>query len=548
MYWTRETCSVGDVIQVPIQNRKVWAVVAHVASVHEVKEYIKSQSFVIKKIDTLTKTDTFSREFILAVLETSRYFVVPFGEVFSELIPKKVLENIEAVTLEPGNKPVSRPTLSNASYIQKPTSDRIAYIQKLQQEKTTFVFSPTKSHNAFLKQHNVSHTCMPIDAYKLDTAPTDTACVVELASSDYYRHIRKGFDFRFFIRDFCARKHIELIYMDTVLLETENRKSKNPIAKNPELHLISLSVSGKAKTKTKQNLIKKQTFFSPELISLLKHCQKNKESILLYVVRKGFSHQTICADCGTTVTCPICSKPLRLDASKNFVCDSCHTQETSNRACANCGSWNLIPFGVSTEHVAEQLKDILDIPIHIIDSSHHTKSTARKKIKEQYGVYIGTELLLTQSYETIYTYGAIVSLETLLALPDTLAELKAIQVITTLMDRVSSNILIQTRSEDAPIWKALEAKDWSVATEHIKTQLEQTDLPPYTTSIHVEGREKDIDLVEKQIERYGTNKIRIQNKIYITFTRGIWPKHPLQGYLQALPSHIHIEVDKTDFV
>ncbi len=209
MYWTRESCSLGDVIQIRIQNRKVWAVVAHIASVYEVKEFIKSQSFAIKKIDEIVKTDLFSKEFILAVLETSRYFVKSFGGIFSELVPKKILEHLDdsVQKKEYGNKHTVLDTKNIANHIEKPTSIRIDTLKKLQTETDTFIISPLKPYTDVLKKHGLQDVYMPINIYKLDQYdPKKVLCVLELASSAYYRHMRKDFDIRFFVRDFCKRK------------------------------------------------------------------------------------------------------------------------------------------------------------------------------------------------------------------------------------------------------------------------------------------------------------------------------------------------------
>ncbi len=344
---------------------------------------------------------------------------------------------------------------------------------------------------------------------------------------------------------FVKEKKIHLIESDTILLESTE---KNPLPKKPELHLVRMKETGSAKTKTKEGLIKKQVLFSPELISLLHHCQKHNESIFLYVVRKGFSHQTICGDCSSPVICSICKKPLRLNSNKQFICDMCKTVEDSNRACSTCGSWNLMPFGVTTELVAEQIRELFDTPVHIIDGDHQTKSSARKKMQEKAGIYVGTELLLTQSYDISYTYGAVISLETILAIPDSLAELKAAQVVYTLSDRIQENLLVQTRSEGSSLWKSLEQKDWSILSKTLQTQLKEAELPPYVTSIHIQGPKADIDVVENHIQRYIRDYIRLDTIIHITLQKTDWPHHPLQPYLHALPRHIHISVDKTDFM
>ncbi len=560
MYWSSIPCAVGDVIQVKMQNRNIWAVVDEVIPVHQAKEYIKSQTFTIRKIDTLIKTDAFSREFILAVLDTARYYVRPFGEVFSELVPKKILENLESVSQEK-QKNTTSPTLPTTHYIQAPLSERIETIKQLQlANPDTYIVVPIKTHEAYLKKAGCSPVLMPIDLYRLDQSPAEkTICVLELASSEYYRHLRKDFDIRFFLRAFCKRKKITLYESDTILPIYATRPAETllpaPLSTTPTLHLIDMTESGRAKVKTKQDLQKKSFLFSPELISLIRFCEKKKESLLLYTVRKGLSHQTVCADCKHLLSCTTCQKPLHLkdlNGEKMYVCDSCHTTQTANLACPICSGWNLIPFGTHTEILREELEQITDMPIVIIDSNNQTKSSAKKALqKKDSTLYIGTELLLTQSIDQQYTHSAIISLESLLGLPSRNAEFDAARVIYTLMERTTKDLLIQTRNPAHPIWQAIKQKDWQPLISHIYTDTEEAKLPPYNTHIQISARSKELDQIRSYIQRYTpvqTTTHQNREILHMFFEHGAWPDLHIYPYLKTVPASIDIQVDKTNFV
>jgi len=93
-YWTddKQDLHSGEIILITIRNQKVWAVIHSVLSVHESKEFIRNQSFTIKKLSNIEKNNFLSKEFISAVLKTSTFYMRDFGEVLSEFIPKKILE------------------------------------------------------------------------------------------------------------------------------------------------------------------------------------------------------------------------------------------------------------------------------------------------------------------------------------------------------------------------------------------------------------------------------------------------------------------------
>lgn len=553
-YWTKETCQVGDVIKVRIQSREVWAVVDSLVPIQQAKDFIKSQTFVIKKIEKIVKTDAFSREFILAALDTSQYYVKPLGEVLSELIPTKILENLEDHEVK---VPTSNPTKSEASYFQGSLKERTSKIQEIATENT-FVLSPIKTHAKFLKNEGVKNIILPIDLYKVDHAENPTL-ILDLASSEYYRHMRKDFDVRHFVRAFAARKRIPLTEMDTLLplYPHEVKEKLNfTIPNKPKLHMIDLTESGKAKVKSKEELKLSLKYFSPELLTLIKHCENKNQSILLYTVRKGLSSQTICSDCSTAVTCPTCKNPLELKETINkdkiYICNTCNTTETANRACINCGGWNLISLGASTEAVREELRQVTDLPIVIIDSNNQTKATAAKALKKKdtATIYIGTELLLTQSQSQTFDYSAIVSLESLLALPSRTAEFDAARVIYTLMERTSSDLIIQTRNPKHPLWKAVKEKSWQSLIENIHDTTKQLNLPPFCTHLQLHSK-TNTDTIYNYLKRYVPIQKTTQKDrtvLHIFFKSGEWPNSIIYPYLKSLPKNVIIDVDRTNFI
>lgn len=555
LYWSDQPCSVGDIIQIKIQTRTVWAVVESIATIQQAKEYIKSRTFTIKRLERIIKSNAFSRQFILSVLDTSRYYVRNFGEIFSELVPKKILESLEDVRPAVSSADHKKPKIS---HIQLPLSERLERLKTTISENT-FILCPTKNHKEFLKKKGLTNVFLPIDLYKLDTISYD-ACVLELASSEYYRHIRKDFDVRFFVRTLCTRKAIPLTESDTLLplyRDPIQEVLNFTIPKKPDIFAVDMHESGKGKVKKREAPSFKSQFISPELLALIFHCQKNNESILLYTVRKGFSTQTMCSDCKTVLSCPTCKRPYRLierENAKIYTCDHCHTTETTNLICPVCGNWNLIPLGASTEAVKEELQKMIDMDIVIIDSNNETKASAKKKLQQKKTgtIYIGTELVLTQSYDTQFTYSAIISVESLLALPSRVAEIDAVRVIYTLMERTTETVLVQMRNSNHSIWDALTKHSWQDVYTQIQNDTKTLQLPPYRTHIQIQTKNSaDLTVLEKYISKHSSvQKTEYQNKetLHILLEKEKWPDTHIYSYLKSAPSSIDIQVDKAGFM
>ena len=85
-------------------------------------------------------------------------------------------------------------------------------------------------------------------------------------------------------------------------------------------------------------------------------------SLVIFSLRKGLATYTICKDCNETINCDKCLAPLVLYLSSNgkkrmFVCNKCNTEKDPETKCPICKSWNLMPLGIGTDRVYEELKE-----------------------------------------------------------------------------------------------------------------------------------------------------------------------------------------------
>lgn len=592
-YWTTHDFSIGDCIEIPLNTRKVYAIVSSIVSLSEAKEFIKSRDFKIRKIETYTKINFFSNAFIKACLHTSKYYLVPFGEIFSEYIPKKILEHIDEY-----EQHISSPTIhtntdmtqAENTYIQKSFTACIADIEELQKKYTSIgIMVPTIVHKKYIERHLTSiegiHICTPIDMYLLDQKNIDV-CVIAYAGSEYYRHIRKHFDTRTAVRAYCTFAHIPCVEMDAVLpiyadislsaIHTDTH------AKKPAVHLVDQTVSKVAYVEKKDTTImkkpeddadfrdffessldvvthKKLKLISPELYSLIRYAEKQKEDIFIYTTRKGLSSSISCSDCGHVMSCQICHKPYILEQKKGVRVYSCrqgHEPISIDSPCPVCGSIHLQSLGSGTEALEQELAGVVSMPISIVDSNTATQAQARnifKKRKEKDHsptIYISTELGLHQSLGEKFAYGAIASIETLFAIPHPETEIEIARRIESMREKISDHLIIQTRTPSHVLWKHLAEKSWLTLTARIQQETRELSLPPHTTYIQIQStHSSDMTRIHEHIQGYSnivcTSTAEHGNR-YIHIYIKHWPDIELSGlhrYLKSLPKHIHVEVD-----
>ncbi|MES2623512.1 MAG: hypothetical protein V4576_03850 [Patescibacteria group bacterium] len=595
-YWTVHDFSIGDMIQVELNHRKIFAIVSSIVSLSEAKEFIKSREFKIKKIETSVKLDFFSREFILSCLYTSRYYVRSFGEILSEYIPKKILEELDVNMSSPERsarvKKSQSSTSTEVTYIQKGFLERIAYIQNLQKDyEHICMVVPTDAHKKHIQKHiSDIRIITPIELYLLDTY-TAELCILEFAGSEYYRHVRKDFDTRATVRSYCDLASIPLIEMDAILplyAQSDMSHIDSPITAFPEIHIVDQTVSKSAKVKKtafekskKKNIApddfdirlimensidfvthKKLNLVSPELYSLIVYAEKQKEDIFIYTTRKGLSSSVTCSDCGHVLICAECKKPYALklvQGVRSYVCPGGHIPLPTDTACPICGNMHLTLLGSGTDAIHAELIETISQPIIIVDGDHMTQAGARNIFKKRKdkdhvpAVYIGTELALHQGLDESFTYSAIASLETLLALPSRIAELEAARVVEALREKTTHTIVIQTRNPNHLVWKSVQDKNWKGLIEHVAQDAEELQLPPFATYIrlHISARYKtafnDMVGIERYLKEYPhISIVHTHDDIageYIHMYLKDWPDDGMHRYMKSLPPYVHIQVD-----
>ena len=82
---------------------------------------------------------------------------------------------------------------------------------------------------------------------------------------------------------------------------------------------------------------------------------------VLFLNRRGYSHQTVCRSCGKAISCPRCSVAMNYHVKKNshegeLVCHWCGGRKPVPSVCPDCGSVHLIRMGYGTQRVEEELK------------------------------------------------------------------------------------------------------------------------------------------------------------------------------------------------
>ncbi len=115
----------------------------------------------------------------------------------------------------------------------------------------------------------------------------------------------------------------------------------------PEISLVNLNL----------DKIDKDKWISKKITNEISKCLENKEQVLIFLNRRGYSPLTLCNSCGFRHECDQCSSWMVLHQHRKvFLCHQCGTIKKLNFNCPKCGEQDSIKFiGPGVERVAEEL-------------------------------------------------------------------------------------------------------------------------------------------------------------------------------------------------
>lgn len=379
-YWSSHTFDIGTIIEVPLRNRTIPALVGTVVPASHAKSNIKQASFVTRKIEKSKELHVVKPECIKACIKMSEQYAVALGSVLKSCIPDAILkETIESkIKLEKISavkdtaKDTSDSTTKSGSTVasdilvfQTNTEDRLGTYKSIVREefarkRSVLIVAPTvisalelhanlqkgiedyvivlhgslskkKQIDTWKKALETDHPVLIITTPLFASIPrTDVQTIIlERESSRAYSAIRTPYiDFRDYIETYAKLQNARLILGDTLLrVETLHRRETGeigdffPVSYRVEKEAELIIVDTSKKTLTKEQIkegVKNKPFqiFSEELHSMIEYTGTKSLPMFIFTARRGLSPQTVCGDCGHTVECQVCHAPIVLHQKK----------------------------------------------------------------------------------------------------------------------------------------------------------------------------------------------------------------------------------------
>jgi len=434
-YFGEEKIKIGGVVKIPIRKKKINAIVVDCKKLEQEKIRLKKFSnFQIKPIEKIiSKEPVLIEKQIKLLFWISDYYFAPIGLVARIFLSKKLPLYVKnSLILTPKNKGI--------------------------------IFSPFKNLESI---------------------------IIEDESSDLYRSWGRKpyYDVR------IIAKQLAKIHNAKLTLKIARPRRVSPGLKNSKLVDMREEM--------------KNGNFSIISRGLQEALNKADKSIL-YIARRGTATFILCRECGYVSMCPACDVPMIYHEdkpSRRLVCHHCGKDDIAPVLCPKCKSIKIKYFGSGTQKVESEIKKLFPdknpekspaaingARIFRLDSDTAEKPEQQQKIIKEFNqnksaILIGSQMLLNKGLEADLV--AVISIETILNLPDYKSSERVFQTINQLQKMAKNDFLIQTYKPDNFTIKTALANDFKkFYDEEIKIR-KAFNYPPFSQIIKLSFEHKD---------------------------------------------------------
>lgn len=304
-----------------------------------------------------------------------------------------------------------------------------------------------------------------------------------------------------------ATPSIETYYMaiqkKIIYLPLFGRHGKFPA---PDIHLVDL------KQEWESNRIRKgYGLFSELLIQKIEERMANKEQVLIFLNRRGYSSTLLCMDCGHVIYCPNCGIPYTFhQTEKVLLCHYCNHHTEAPNSCPSCHGKKINYKGFGTEKITENLQALfpennierMDLDSTKTRDSHNIILT---KLKEKMiDILVGTQMITKGLHYPNITLCGVITGDASLSIPDFRSAERTFSLITQISGRAGrgdkkGEVVIQAFNPEHYSIQTAINEDYSSFSKLELEERKKYYLPPYARLAKLLIRGEKEELVQEKI-------------------------------------------------
>ena len=232
------------------------------------------------------------------------------------------------------------------------------------------------------------------------------------------------------------------------LIEIKSRANNKPL---PKIEVIDMKCELNNGNKS---------IFSTTLQNEIETAIKNKNQVILFLNRRGYASFVSCRKCGYVFQCENCDISLTYHKGKNVGrCHYCGYEKEIPKECPECSSHYIKPFGVGTQKIEEELKNIFtEARVLRMDKDTTSKKGSLEDILNKFknneaDILIGTQMLSKGLDFDNVTLVGILSADMMLNFPDYKSFETTFQLVTQVSGRAGRSdkegkVILQTYDTD----------------------------------------------------------------------------------------------------
>ena len=298
------------------------------------------------------------------------------------------------------------------------------------------------------------------------------------------------------------------------LIEMKNRVND---ARMPYMNIIDMSAE-----LDKGN----NTIISEELYESIKNSLRNKEQVILFLNKRGYSGFVSCKKCGHVIRCERCDVSMTYHIKGNMLkCHYCGRTKKMTYTCPKCGSDKIEQFSAGTQHVEKLINQLFPhASVERMDMDSMTDKDCYDNIYKDFkdgniDILIGTQMLAKGfDFPEVTTVG-VLSADAILNLPFYNSSEKTFQLITQVSGRAGrgdkkGNVFIQPYEPENFIINAAKNNDYDLFLKQELKLRKEFAFPPFINIINICLISRNEELVIKTAnEKYSEIKEAVQEMV-----------------------------------
>ncbi|MGE5479982.1 MAG: primosomal protein N' [Chloroflexota bacterium] len=243
--------------------------------------------------------------------------------------------------------------------------------------------------------------------------------------------------------------------------------------------------------------------FTKTLLEAIVERANNKQGVIIFQNRRGFSSFLFCPDCGYIPLCNNCDVSLTYHKREDLLnCHYCGYSTLPSKSCPVCGYPELEQYGTGTQKIEDDLKKFLtdmgtDVNIARMDLDTTSTKDAHRRMLQKFAkgdidILIGTQMVTKGlDFENVTLVG-VINADLSLFMPDFRSTERTYQLITQVAGRAGrsafqeSEVIIQTYHPEHIAIKSIIGHPFEYFFDWELNNRKYAKYPPYSRFCKIE--------------------------------------------------------------